>query len=216
MKGDDPRTEHYSALGPEVGGAAQRRAGRPAPRRSTRSSSPARRRATASPGRSSDLLDDVPAERVYLLEDCTSPVVVPGAVDFTEQANAAVAALRRARRQRRPLDRLASLTTARFDVAAFDSRTCGPARRRARAARSGGSGGRPSADARPSVKTMSPVKSFSPRISDEPTPYASTGTPACLERADPVDGEPAGGDDLHALEPVARRARRAPSGRAAR
>ena len=33
--------------------------------------------------------------------------------------------------------------------------------------------------ARPSVRTMSPVKSFSPRISDEPTPYASTGTPAC-------------------------------------
>jgi nicotinamidase-related amidase len=29
------------------------------------------------------------AERVYLLEDCTSPVVVPGAVDYTEEANAA-------------------------------------------------------------------------------------------------------------------------------
>ena len=33
------------------------------------------------------------------------------------------------------------------------------------------------ADGRPSVITMSPVKSFSPRISDEPTPYESTGTP---------------------------------------
>jgi nicotinamidase-related amidase len=29
------------------------------------------------------------AERVYLLEDCTSPVVVPGVVDFTDQADAA-------------------------------------------------------------------------------------------------------------------------------
>lgn len=29
------------------------------------------------------------AKKVYLLEDCTSPVVVPGIVDFTEQANAA-------------------------------------------------------------------------------------------------------------------------------
>jgi len=27
------------------------------------------------------------AQRVYLLEDCTSPVVVPGGADFTEQAN---------------------------------------------------------------------------------------------------------------------------------
>jgi nicotinamidase-related amidase len=29
------------------------------------------------------------AEKVYLLEDCTSPVVVPGVIDFTEQADAA-------------------------------------------------------------------------------------------------------------------------------
>jgi nicotinamidase-related amidase len=29
------------------------------------------------------------ARKVYLLEDCTSPVVVPGIVDFTEQADAA-------------------------------------------------------------------------------------------------------------------------------
>lgn len=31
------------------------------------------------------------AEKVYLLEDCTSPVVVPGALDYTDQANAAFA-----------------------------------------------------------------------------------------------------------------------------
>jgi nicotinamidase-related amidase len=29
------------------------------------------------------------ADRLYLLEDCTSPVVVPGAVDYTEAADAA-------------------------------------------------------------------------------------------------------------------------------
>jgi nicotinamidase-related amidase len=29
------------------------------------------------------------AERVYLLEDCTSPVVVPGVIDYTEEADAA-------------------------------------------------------------------------------------------------------------------------------
>ena len=31
------------------------------------------------------------ARKVYLLEDCTSPVVVPGVVDFTEQGDAAYA-----------------------------------------------------------------------------------------------------------------------------
>lgn len=29
------------------------------------------------------------ADKIYLLEDCTSPVVVPGVIDYTEQANAA-------------------------------------------------------------------------------------------------------------------------------
>ena len=31
------------------------------------------------------------AQKVYLLEDCTSPVVVPGVVDFTAEADAAFA-----------------------------------------------------------------------------------------------------------------------------
>jgi nicotinamidase-related amidase len=31
------------------------------------------------------------AEKVYLLEDATSPVVVPGAVDYTDEADAAFA-----------------------------------------------------------------------------------------------------------------------------
>jgi nicotinamidase-related amidase len=44
-----------------------------------------------------DLLQDVRAmderlvRKVYLLEDCTSPVVVPGAVDYTDPADAAFA-----------------------------------------------------------------------------------------------------------------------------
>jgi nicotinamidase-related amidase len=33
-------------------------------------------------------IDPQLAHKVYLLEDCTSPVVVPGVVDFTDQANA--------------------------------------------------------------------------------------------------------------------------------
>jgi nicotinamidase-related amidase len=37
------------------------------------------------------LLEEGLAEKVYLLEDCTSPVVVPGAVDYTEEADAAFA-----------------------------------------------------------------------------------------------------------------------------
>ncbi|MEJ2736079.1 MAG: isochorismatase [Anaerolineae bacterium] len=42
-----------------------------------------------------DLLDELMqvdaslVEKVYLLEDCTSPVVIPGVVDYTEQADAA-------------------------------------------------------------------------------------------------------------------------------
>ena len=41
-----------------------------------------------------DLLQDVPeiASKLYLLEDCTSPVVVPDAVDYTEHADRAFAA----------------------------------------------------------------------------------------------------------------------------
>jgi nicotinamidase-related amidase len=35
------------------------------------------------------VFDPALANKVYLLEDCTSPVVVPGVIDFTEQADAA-------------------------------------------------------------------------------------------------------------------------------
>ena len=42
-----------------------------------------------------DLLNEIKAKdpelakKVYLLEDCTSPVVIPGVIDFTDQANEA-------------------------------------------------------------------------------------------------------------------------------
>ena len=36
------------------------------------------------------------ADRTYLLEDCTSPVVVPGSLDYTDEANAAFARYREA------------------------------------------------------------------------------------------------------------------------
>jgi nicotinamidase-related amidase len=36
-------------------------------------------------------VDSTLTKKIYLLEDCTSPVVVPGVVDYTEQANHAFA-----------------------------------------------------------------------------------------------------------------------------
>jgi nicotinamidase-related amidase len=60
-----------------------------------------------------DLLEDDDlrelAERTYLLEDCTSPVVVPGVVDYTDEADAAFerfeAAGMRVVRSTEPIDR---------------------------------------------------------------------------------------------------------------
>jgi nicotinamidase-related amidase len=102
MKGNQPLTEHYSVLGPEVMHDAKGEiicgknlefidllldfdriliAGQ------------AKSHCVAWTIR--DLLDGMVArdeslvKKVYLLEDCTSPVVVPGVVDFTEQADAA-------------------------------------------------------------------------------------------------------------------------------
>ena len=90
IKGNDPHTEHYSVLGPEVGG-----------RRNTELVDLLQTfHAVVIAGQAkshcvewtvSDLLEDLPADRVYLLEDCTSPVVVPGAADFTDEANWAFA-----------------------------------------------------------------------------------------------------------------------------
>jgi nicotinamidase-related amidase len=96
IKGRHPLTEHYSVLGPEVeiGGGE------------TRNTALVEHLASfdavlvAGQAKShcvawtvADLLADLPeiAPRLYLLEDCSSPVVVPGAVDYSEAADAAFA-----------------------------------------------------------------------------------------------------------------------------
>jgi nicotinamidase-related amidase len=97
-KGSNPLTEHYSVLAPEVttGPDGERIEGR-----NTRLVERlAGFDAVVIAGQAKshcvawtidDLLDDFGelAAKVYLLEDCTSPVVVPGVVDYTEQADAA-------------------------------------------------------------------------------------------------------------------------------
>ena len=102
LKGIEPLTEHYSMLGPEVTTGPD---GEPLGRRNQ----PLLDELTefdavivAGQAKShcvawtiADLLDGVRqrrpdlVEKVYLLEDCTSPVVVPGVVDYTDEAEAA-------------------------------------------------------------------------------------------------------------------------------
>jgi len=90
-KGSDPLTEHYSALRPEVGD----RSTRPA-----LADHLAGFDAVVVAGQAkshcvawtvADLLELEPAlaPRLYLLEDCTSPVVVAGSVDYRDEADAA-------------------------------------------------------------------------------------------------------------------------------
>jgi nicotinamidase-related amidase len=101
-KGDNPLTEHYSMLGPEV---EFDREGEPLGKRNQ----PLIERllrydAVVIAGQAKshcvawtiqDLLSDQTVterslqSKVYLLEDCTSPVVVPGSVDFTDEADEA-------------------------------------------------------------------------------------------------------------------------------
>jgi len=102
VKGEHPLTEHYSMLGPEVtdGPDGEALAGK--------NTALVERLlefdAVVVAGQAKshcvawtidDLLegDDARvhrlAERIYLLEDCTSPVVVPGVVDYTDEADAA-------------------------------------------------------------------------------------------------------------------------------
>ena len=100
-KGDHPLTEHYSMLGPEVEYDLE---GEPLGKRNH----PLIERllqfdAVVIAGEAKshcvawtieDLLSDPTVqergleEKVYLLEDCTSPVVVPGSVDYTDEADA--------------------------------------------------------------------------------------------------------------------------------
>jgi nicotinamidase-related amidase len=101
VKGDNPLTEHYSMLGPEVtGGPDGERLGGP---NTALVEKLLGFDAVVVAGQAKshciawtidDLLEDESvrvrlAERTFLLEDCTSPVVVPGAVDYTDEANAA-------------------------------------------------------------------------------------------------------------------------------
>jgi nicotinamidase-related amidase len=100
VKGRNPLTEHYSVLGPEV-------------ERGSRGEQLGQRNAAliayllafdavvvAGQAKShcvawtvEDLLDETPeiASRLYLLDDCSSAVVVPGIVDYTDEADAAYA-----------------------------------------------------------------------------------------------------------------------------
>lgn len=101
VKGDNPLTEHYSMLGPEV------TEGPDGDRRGAKNTALIEKLlkfdaiVVAGQAKShclawtiDDLLKDEQvrerlAERTYLLEDCTSPVVVPGVVDYTDEADAA-------------------------------------------------------------------------------------------------------------------------------
>jgi nicotinamidase-related amidase len=101
QKGHSPLTEHYSMLGPEV---TRGPGGEPLGERN----SPLLEKlfafdAVVIAGQAKshcvawtidDLLDSpypALAEKVYLLEDCTSPVVVPGVADYTAEADEAFA-----------------------------------------------------------------------------------------------------------------------------
>jgi nicotinamidase-related amidase len=102
VKGEHALTEHYSMLGPEVtegpdgdslGGKNRELIARLLTSDVVIVAGQAKSHCLA--WTIDDLLedDDVQerrlAERTYLLEDCTSPVVVPGVVDYTEEADAA-------------------------------------------------------------------------------------------------------------------------------
>jgi len=109
IKGGNPLTENYSVLRPEV---LEDESGRPIAQKNTRFIRKLMDYdvvAIAGQAKShcvawtiADLLDEIVAqdrslaEKVYLLEDCTSPVVVPGVADFTQQADEAFARFARA------------------------------------------------------------------------------------------------------------------------
>ncbi|MEW6667263.1 MAG: isochorismatase [Thermodesulfobacteriota bacterium] len=102
IKGSRPLTEHYSVLGPEVArGPGGEEIGE---RNEALIQGLLRFDAVIIAGQAKshcvawtidDLLkdlrdkDDRLVEKIYLLEDCTSPVVIPGALDYTDQADAA-------------------------------------------------------------------------------------------------------------------------------
>jgi nicotinamidase-related amidase len=101
-KGDNPLTENYSVLRPEVMAGANGQAIAQKNSRLIQKLLDFDAVIIAGQAKShcvawtiADLLTEIQAkdanlaQKVYLLEDCTSPVVVPGVIDFTEQADAA-------------------------------------------------------------------------------------------------------------------------------
>jgi nicotinamidase-related amidase len=102
IKGDTPFTENYSVIGPEVlTGPMDELLGKH-DQKFIQQLQECDRLIIAGQAKShcvawtvSDLLEDIAltdlelAKKVYLLEDCTSPVVVPGVVDHTDAADAA-------------------------------------------------------------------------------------------------------------------------------
>lgn len=102
IKGDRPFTENYSAIGPEVlSGPAGEALGSHNPkfieqlRQVDRLIIAGQAKSHCVAWTISDLLEDIQqidpdlAKKVYLLEDCTSPVVIPGVVDHTQAAEEA-------------------------------------------------------------------------------------------------------------------------------
>ncbi|MBD2364915.1 isochorismatase [Anabaena minutissima FACHB-250] len=104
IKGDNPLTENYSVLRPEV---LQSFDQIPLANKNTRLMQQLLKFDAVIIGGQAkshcvawtidDLLTEIQqidhtlSQKIYLLEDCTSPVVVPGIVDYTEQADAAFA-----------------------------------------------------------------------------------------------------------------------------
>jgi nicotinamidase-related amidase len=101
-KGDTPFTENYSVIGPEVLTGPMDESLGVHDQRFIEELQQYDRLIIAGQAKShcvawtvSDLLEDIAlldlelAKKVYLLEDCSSPVVVPGVVDHTEAADAA-------------------------------------------------------------------------------------------------------------------------------
>jgi nicotinamidase-related amidase len=102
IKGESPFTENYSVIGPEVLSGPMEEPLGTHDQRFIQELQECDRLISAGQAKShcvawtvSDLLDDIMianpelAKKVYLLEDCTSPVVVPGVVDHTDAADAA-------------------------------------------------------------------------------------------------------------------------------
>jgi nicotinamidase-related amidase len=103
-KGDNPLTEHYSMLGPEVDvdleGELLGKRNQPLVEGLLQYDAvviAGQAKSHCVAWTIDDLLSDPNVvergleQKVYLLEDCTSPVVVPGAVDYTDEADAAFA-----------------------------------------------------------------------------------------------------------------------------